>query len=193
MRWFIHAFKNIFNYQGRARRAEYGWFMLTNFLLQIGFVLVFFVLAAGLGLGMNSLSNNQQIVVGSVGIFAILINIALFIYGILVSLVTLSLTARRLHDLGWSGWWQLLLYVAPFALAIPMIAMIPDLKSSQSQEEIANTILFFNFGVGIICLIYFIFMLILLFKDGQKHANKYGESPKYPSQVADSTTTEIVA
>ena len=35
MKWFIYAIKNIFNYQGRARRSEYGWFQLVNYLLQM--------------------------------------------------------------------------------------------------------------------------------------------------------------
>ena len=38
MKWFIHAIKNIFIYQGRARRAEFGWFYLTTFLINLGFV-----------------------------------------------------------------------------------------------------------------------------------------------------------
>ncbi|MCK3655505.1 hypothetical protein A4G19_07000 [Pasteurellaceae bacterium Macca] len=45
MRWFLLAFKNIFNYSGRARRAEYGWFFLTNFLLQIGVMLLVWLVA----------------------------------------------------------------------------------------------------------------------------------------------------
>lgn len=30
MNWFILALRNIFNFQGRARRKEYGWFDLLQ-------------------------------------------------------------------------------------------------------------------------------------------------------------------
>ncbi|UQZ25765.1 DUF805 domain-containing protein [Actinobacillus pleuropneumoniae] len=46
-----------------------------------------------LGIGLNSLS---------------------YLYQLLTAVTAISLTARRLHDLGWSGWWQLL----PYAVAV---------------------------------------------------------------------------
>ncbi|MGX3066346.1 DUF805 domain-containing protein [Ursidibacter arcticus] len=172
MRWFIHAFKNIFNYSGRARRAEYGWFMLMNFLVQLAALLAVWVIAAGLSLNTNDMSLG----LGAIGIIYYAIS---FIYGILTFFVSLSLTARRLHDLGRSGWWQLVIYLLPLLLLGTTFVFLPILEEGTPSTPIIAI----NIMTLATVLIYIIFFLILFFKDGQKQANKYGESPKYPSQV----------
>ena len=35
LRWYIHVLKNYAKFEGRASRAEYWWFFLTNFLIMI--------------------------------------------------------------------------------------------------------------------------------------------------------------
>lgn len=157
MKWFIHALKNTFNYQGRARRAEYGWFILTNILLQLGFQFVFMLIAALFSLNLFSTSPNLS-ETSFIGMWVImaLIGIALFIYAIVISLATFSLNARRLHDLGWSGWWQLATYLPPLLISIAGSVLI------------------------ILCSLLFIFVFhgILLLKDGQRFTNRYGPDPK---------------
>ena len=59
MKWFIYAIKNIFNYQGRARRSEYGWFQLVNYLLQMAFMLVFWLIIDGAAAGSMALFRNE--------------------------------------------------------------------------------------------------------------------------------------
>ncbi|MGX2949996.1 DUF805 domain-containing protein [Ursidibacter sp. B-7004-1] len=173
MRWFIHAFKNIFNYSGRARRAEYGWFMLMNFLLQLGVLLVAWVVIAGLSLNIISPS---LATLGAIGIIYYAVS---FIYAILTFFVSLSLTARRLHDLGRSGWWQLFICLLPLLLLGGTFVSLPILEEGAPSTPITSI----NIMTLTAGLIHIIFFLMLLFKDGQKQANKYGESPKYPNQV----------
>ncbi|KAE9538385.1 DUF805 domain-containing protein [Ursidibacter maritimus] len=180
MRWFIHAFKNIFNYRGRARRAEYGWFMLINLLIQLAGFLVFWVVIAGLSLNTTDIS----LVLGSIGI---IYYIASFIYSILAFFVSLSLTTRRLHDLGRSGWWQLFIYLLPLFLLGATFVSLPILEEGTPSTPIVAI----NIMTTVASLIYLIFFLILLFKDGQKQTNKYGESPKYPSQVEQNSNERI--
>ena len=50
-KWFIYAIHNIFNYQGRARRAEFFGFQFINYLSQMAIIVGLALL--GLGLAYN--------------------------------------------------------------------------------------------------------------------------------------------
>ena len=86
------GFKNYVNFSGRATRAEYWWWVLFVFL---GGVVTGIIDSFGIGV--------------TQGLF----NLATLIPG-------LALGARRLHDIGKSGWWQLLW----FAILIGWIILI---------------------------------------------------------------------
>ena len=75
------GFSNYINFQGRATRAEYWWWTLFAVISDVvlGFI------DAALGIGFLQ------------GLFSL----AILIPGLAVG-------ARRLHDIGKSGWWQLL-------------------------------------------------------------------------------------
>jgi uncharacterized membrane protein YhaH (DUF805 family) len=76
------------DFQGRARRAAFWYFILGNII--VGIVLGVIEGAAHLGQMLS------------------------FIYSLVVSLPSLAVTVRRLHDTDRSGWWILL-------SAIPLI------------------------------------------------------------------------
>lgn len=177
MKWFIHALKNIFTYQGRARRAEFGWFYLTYFLISIGVMFVFFIFALG---GILTVGASQSDIVALLGGTAFLIFFFIYFAWIIVMFLTsTSLITRRLHDLGWSGWWQLVLHFVP--QMVHLFAVIPFLSHADNgylteSEQTAEMIAFLI--SGIVWLISIGIWCILLFKDGQRYANKYGEDPK---------------
>lgn len=77
------VFENYANFNGRASKAEYWWYVLASML--VGFV-------AGFIDGFFGLN-----------IFNILVTLALLIPGIAVSV-------RRLHDTDRSGWWLLIAF-----------------------------------------------------------------------------------
>lgn len=78
--YYLDAFRNFATFEGRARRSEYWYFLLFNFI----------VLATLLILG--SLINDS-------------LGLILYIGYVLVSFVpNLALSVRRLHDVGKSGW-----------------------------------------------------------------------------------------
>lgn len=81
------GFRNYFNFNGRACRAEFWYFILfsvlASFVAMIIDALVF-------GIPLNE---GDGIVNVAVGVGLVIPNI--------------SVTARRLHDVGQSGWWQL--------------------------------------------------------------------------------------
>ncbi|ASU15951.1 DUF805 domain-containing protein [Actinobacillus pleuropneumoniae] len=157
MNWFLLVLKKTFNFKDRARRREYGWFYLINILIVITFnILVSVCVAIGLeelGIGLNSLS---------------------YLYQLLTAVTAISLTARRLHDLGWSGWWQLLPYAVAVMFGIATIfSLEKELGGAITGTEYA---LYGSTVFGSIAVI--VFSLLLLFKDGQRFSNKYGEDPK---------------
>ena len=108
---FIQAislgFSNYFNFQGRATRAEYWWWAL---FIVIADVLVNFIDAI-LGTGF----------IGS------LFSLAILIPG-------LALGARRLHDIGKSGWWQLLWFAIIVGWIILLVWAIRQGNRGQNQH-----------------------------------------------------------
>ena len=98
-------------FQGRARRAEYWWFALFM-------ILVFGVVggAAGAAIGMTTTDGSLS----GVGIAAIGVVGLLWLAFIVPSI---AVAVRRLHDLGWSGWW-FLAQLIPFVGGFIGLAMI---------------------------------------------------------------------
>jgi uncharacterized membrane protein YhaH (DUF805 family) len=81
------GFRNYFDFQGRATRPEFWWFFLFTILLSLGTA----VADMSLGFGSDTMA-------GPINTIA----------GLAVLIPALSLGTRRLHDIGRSGWWQLL-------------------------------------------------------------------------------------
>ena len=80
--WTIKVLKNYINFEGRARRKEYWFFILATFIMGI-----------------------IVSIIGSIlhlkGLLSGLLNLALI-------LPSMAVAARRLHDVNRSGWWQLI-------------------------------------------------------------------------------------
>ena len=85
------AFRNMFNYQGRASRSAYWWFALLDVLAWIGVLILAFIFAA---VHVAAISILLYLVV-AIGSF----------------LVGLSLVVRRLHDQDKSGFWYFIGFV----------------------------------------------------------------------------------
>ena len=90
---FMDCVKTCFNkyahFRGRARRPEFWYFILFNFLV---------------GLALNIV---DATIFGWGSDFAVLNPL----YTLAVFVPTLAVGARRLHDTGRSGWWQLMLLI----------------------------------------------------------------------------------
>ncbi|MBE3640488.1 DUF805 domain-containing protein [Mangrovicoccus sp. HB182678] len=82
--------RNYATFAGRAGRAEFWWYCLAVFLLNILVNLAdAFLVSPLLGLP------------GQAGLLSAILGLALILPG-------LAITTRRLHDTGRTGWWQLL-------------------------------------------------------------------------------------
>ena len=84
------CFSNYVNFQGRAARPEYWWWVL--FIVIVSVVLGF---VDGLLFGANA---------SGVGILGGLFTLATFLPG-------LGVSVRRLHDVDKSGWWLLIAFI----------------------------------------------------------------------------------
>lgn len=96
------VFNNYFNFDGRARRSEYWFFVLFNVLVDLAFVALLSIPRQG-GAAYRFLSG-----------LASLYSLAVFIPG-------LALCWRRLHDIGKSGanyFWVFLPVVGPILLLV---------------------------------------------------------------------------
>ena len=80
--WYVKCWKEMVNFQGRARRAEYWSFTLVNLLFLIPLLIL------GLALG----GKNIVLIVAVAYYLAIIVP-------------HLAVTVRRLHDSGRTGWW----------------------------------------------------------------------------------------
>jgi uncharacterized membrane protein YhaH (DUF805 family) len=90
--------------------------------------------------------------------------VLLAVLAVVFAYLAASITVRRLHDLGWSGY-----------LAIPYFAF-----SGLPVEGIAEISPILTIGVLVGAFACFVLGLILLFKPGQIGANKYGGDPLLP-------------
>ena len=86
MRWYLEVMSKYAQFEGRAHRTEFWLFMLVSVSISI----VLSIADAILG------TRNDY--------FGLLSGI----YGLAVLVPSLAVGARRLHDTGRSGWWQLI-------------------------------------------------------------------------------------
>lgn len=101
-----------------------------------------------------------------------LIILALVFVGLelLLFVPQISATIRRLHDVGYSGWWVsafIVLLLLPFIELLPMFAALSDL-------------LLFHLVVSLATLALGVYLFILILLDSQRGTNQFGVSPKYP-------------
>jgi uncharacterized membrane protein YhaH (DUF805 family) len=95
--WYLEVLKKYAVFSGRARRAEYWYFVLFNIIVAIVLSLI------------DTLLGTFNFMQG-VGLLSGL-------YSLAVLIPTLAVTVRRLHDVDRSGWWI-------FINLIPLIGTI---------------------------------------------------------------------
>jgi len=106
------CFSKYANFNGRASRAEYWWFLLfvvISSVLLNAMVTAFFGSAAGLWV--------------------------MSIYYLLLLSPSLAVGARRLHDMGFSGWWQIFHLTGLGSLALIIWFLIPGTPAANRYGE----------------------------------------------------------
>ncbi|MGG3890543.1 DUF805 domain-containing protein [Metabacillus fastidiosus] len=105
MKWYLEAFKKYALFQGRARRKEYWMFNLINLIILTILVII------------------EQVVD---------ISFLTGLYILAILLPCFSITARRLHDIGRSGWWILINYV-PFGSIVLLVFTCQDSQEGNNE------------------------------------------------------------
>ena len=101
------------DFSGRARRSEFWYFVLFNVLVSI----VTSILDSILGTDYDT---------GSGGVIGTIVGLGLF-------LPSIAVAARRLHDIGKSGWWQLLGIIPIVGWIIVIIWYCTDSRPGDTQ------------------------------------------------------------
>jgi len=100
MEWYLKALRQYADFEGRARRKEYWMFTLFN--------LIFVILAL--------------VIDGLIGTGAILY----FIYVLATLIPNLSVSVRRLHDVGKSGWMYLIALIPLVGFIWLLVLFVTD-------------------------------------------------------------------
>ena len=100
MEYFIDAFKKFADFSGRATRTQYWMFVLMYMIIYIVLALI------------------DTFVLG----FPVLSGI----FSLAVLIPSLSIGARRLHDIGRSGWWLLISLVPLIGVIVLLVFFVMD-------------------------------------------------------------------
>ena len=109
MDYFIQALKKYADFSGRATRKEYWMFVLVY--------LIFYVVLAMIDAFVGTM------------VLALILSLAL-------AIPSISIAARRLHDTGRTGWWQLISIVPLIGVIVLIVFLVQD--SHPDNEYGAN-------------------------------------------------------
>ena len=109
MNWYIEALKNYAVFSGRARRKEYWYFTLFNFIIAF----VFGFISAFLGLDW--------------------LMILFYVYYLGILIPSLAVTIRRLHDTDHSGWWIFITFIPLVGTIIFFIFLVKNSTPGENQ------------------------------------------------------------
>lgn len=117
MNWVQTVFRKYAVFDGRAQRSEFWYFVLFNLVVSIVLAIVDTVIGTGRLLGGQGLLGG--------------------LYALAILIPSLAVGARRLHDIGKSGWW-LLLGLIPLIGTLVLIYFWVQDSQAGSNEHGAN-------------------------------------------------------
>lgn len=118
MNYYLVVLKKYAVFSGRARRAEYWYFVLFNAVVSI----ILSILGKAIGV--------FNMTIGTVGNE---INILSIIYSLAVLVPGLAVAVRRLHDVGKSGWMVLINLIPLIGQIWILVLMIKDSTPGENE------------------------------------------------------------
>lgn len=161
-------FKKFAQFSGRSRRKEYWMWVL--FIVIVSTVLR--IVESMLGLSPADISGVQNYGVGVGG------NGPLSgLFGLIVFIPGLAVTARRLHDIDRSALWML---VPLGALVVGIGMVVGSVMTGSAGASFGSA--FAAFGIYLLTVIV---LIVFLCFDGTKGENRFGPDPKAEQNIAD--------
>ena len=120
MEWYLKVLKQYTNFKGRATRKEYWMFTLFN--------TIFLIIAI-------TLDNIFKITISDdffYGPFYILYALAVFI-------PVLAVSVRRLHDIGKSGWYYLIILIPLAGPIWFLVLMVTESQPDENEYDVGHT------------------------------------------------------
>ena len=164
MKWFIKCFKQYADFSGRARRKEYWWFTLINFI--IGLLLSFGYLPQYMDFVSSASEGAAPDMHQMFAIYSSPFYIIATIYSLAALIPGLAVWTRRLHDTGRSGWWILILFVL-----LGVLAFVAGIGAASGKAWLC-------FLAVVLVLALIVLNIVWLFLDSNPGENKYGPNPK---------------
>jgi uncharacterized membrane protein YhaH (DUF805 family) len=110
MKWYLKVINNYAGFGGRARRTEYWMFVLFNIIFLIVAMIIDNIL--GTTFKMNTAFGVHKLPYGYVYL----------VYALSILIPGLAVGIRRLHDIGKSGWFYLIIFI-PIVGAIWLLVL----------------------------------------------------------------------
>ena len=121
--WVLEVFSKYAVFNGRARRKEYWYWYLFNYLISIFFAVISFAIIPPYGTDTDK----------GIGWFAIFIYVLVIIYSLGVFIPNLAVTVRRLHDTNRSGWSYFISMVPVIGGILLFIYLVEDSMPGENQ------------------------------------------------------------
>lgn len=153
IQWAIRPLKHYAELSGRAPRAEYWWYILGTTLAGLAFE------------WLDSLFGGMT--VGAYGPLSLISTIMLLVPGFTV-------TVRRLHDIGRSGWWMLL------SISWYGLLVLPATMTDEEMQQLDLSLMLA--GIGFL-LVSGVVMLVFMITRGDEGSNRYGPDPYGPDEL----------
>ena len=166
------AFSRWTDIRSRSRRSEYWWFSLFIFLYMLVIVFMIAIFSGAI----ISMTNDIRTMV----LFTIC---GVLLLALPVTIPHCTLTVRRLHDCGQSGYWVLADIIVGVVYLGVYSTILPDVIAIQSGNVAAiqshSGALAFCGITGLVQLVLRIIIFIFTLIDSKPEPNKWGKSPKF--------------
>ncbi len=200
MKWFVKCIKQYADFHGRARRREFWIFILITAI--VSFCLTIPLTGMAISTGIERLAMDEPYDQSAllVALFHkpafVVIYCISALWALFLIIPRLSVTTRRLHDVGRSGWFIFALFAIYFCMVCSLVAAgsyalfmgaaegVPEYSSFAEQYWLFFLVL----PLVAACLLYLallvggIWMLISLCMDGKPGENRWGLNPKEESE-----------
>lgn len=133
------VFKNYANFRGRARRTEFWFFYLLTFIIEqvfgyiIGLLTVPLMLSAFAAGGSEAEAETAVAALGGTIIVYLLMALTMFIISLVLLIPSISVSVRRLHDTGRSGWCLLIGLIPLIGAIVLLVWYCTDSQPGENQ------------------------------------------------------------